>query len=63
MLKLKAELQRLLCGDDITFMGNNINSILKTSLFPSEKISIELNAEKSKHICKSRQIMLVKTEK
>jgi len=29
VLKLKAELQRLLWGEDVIFMGDNINSIKK----------------------------------
>jgi len=29
VVKLKAELERLLCGDDAIFMGDNINSIFK----------------------------------
>jgi len=29
VLKLKAKLQRLLCDDDVIFMGDNINSIKK----------------------------------
>jgi hypothetical protein len=60
---LKAEHQLLLRGDDVISMGDNINSIKKTSLFSYEKIGLELNDEKSKRIYKSRQIMLVKTAK
>jgi len=51
VVKLKAELERLLCDDDVIFMGYNINSILKkTSLFPCEMIGLEIITEKSKHI-------------
>ena len=53
----------MLCGDDVMSMGDNINSIKKTLLFPCENIGLELNAEKSKHMYKSRQIMLIKTAK
>jgi hypothetical protein len=60
---LNAEHRRLLCTDDVISMGDNIKCVLKNFINSFKKFGPELNAERSKHMYKSRQIMLVKTAK